>query len=87
MLNCAVSPFAHEFLAVRIAHERDHGKRNADGKHHLTNHQCLRRVLGEPQHNQSRHQRDHTAGPHRGVDVQQAVHDLRAGIGADRRGA
>lgn len=39
VLNRAISPFAHEFLAVRIAHERDHGKRNADGKHHLTNHQ------------------------------------------------
>lgn len=57
-----------------------------DGKHHLTissasvgflaNHNTIRAGTSVT-----------TAGPHRGVDVQQAVHDFPAGTGADRRGA
>ena len=72
---------------MRVSHQRNHGERDADGKHHLADDQRLSRVLGEPQHNQCRHQRDHAAGPHRGVDVQQTVHDFRAGVRANRCGA
>ncbi len=87
MLGRTVDVFAHQFAVMRVAHQRNDRERNADRQNHLSDDQRLGRVLREPQHHQRRNQRDDAARPHRSLDMQQTMHDLRTGICADRRGA
>ena len=65
--------------------ERDERERDAEREHDLAEHERERGVEAEPQDRERRDERDQPAEDERDPHVQQAVHDLGAGVGADRR--
>lgn len=69
VLGRTVHVLPHQRAVVRVTHQRNNRKWNADRQHDLADDQRFRRIVGEPQHHQRGYQRHHTARPHRRFDA------------------